>query len=136
MSNRRDMGESRQFIISRRRFNSFAYICNHMVANNTTRRDIFHALADPTRRAILILLASQAMTPNAIAEHFDTTRQAVSKHIQVLAECEAIDQRRTGREIYYQSNPAKMKEIDAWLELFRKQWEERFSQLDDILKDL
>jgi DNA-binding transcriptional ArsR family regulator len=107
-----------------------------MVANNTTRRDIFHALADPTRRAILILLASQAMTPNAIAEHFDTTRQAVSKHIQILAECEAIDQRRTGREIYYQSNPTKMKEIDQWLELFRKQWEDRFSQLDDILKDL
>jgi len=106
-----------------------------MVAHNM-RRDIFHALADPTRRAILILLASQAMTPNAIAEHFDTSRQAVSKHIQILAECDALHQRRTGREIYYQSNPTKMKEVDQWLELFRKQWEERFDRLDDLLKDL
>lgn len=106
-----------------------------MVANNT-RRDIFHAIADPTRRAILILLATQAMTPNAIAEHFDTTRQAVSKHIQILAECEAISQRRTGREIYYHFNPTKIKEIDHWLEAFRKQWEDRFDQLDNILNDL
>jgi DNA-binding transcriptional ArsR family regulator len=106
-----------------------------MVAQ-TMRRDIFHAIADPTRRAILILLATQAMTPNAIAEHFATTRQAVSKHIQILAECEAINQRKEGREIYYDFNPTKMKEIDQWLELFRKQWEERFNQLDDILKEL
>lgn len=99
-------------------------------------RDIFHAIADPTRRSILILLAAQAMTPNAIAEHFDTTRQAVSKHIQILAECEAISQRRTGREIYYHFNPTKMKEIDQWLQQFRKQWEDRFDQLDNLLKDL
>jgi DNA-binding transcriptional ArsR family regulator len=100
------------------------------------RRDIFQAIADPTRRSILILLASQAMTPNAIAEHFDTTRQAVSKHIQILAECEAINQVRTGREIYYHYNPTKMKEIDQWLEALRKQWEDRFDQLDKLLKDL
>lgn len=109
-----------------------------MVAQNAhnMRRDIFHAIADPTRRSILILLASQAMTPNAIAEHFNTTRQAVSKHIQVLAECEAISQRRNGRENYYHFNPAKIKEIDHWLEAFRKQWEKRFDQLDNVLKDL
>ncbi len=100
------------------------------------RRDIFHAIADPTRRAILALLAIQAMTPNAIAEHFATTRQAVSKHIQILAECEAIDQQRNGREIYYHFNPTKMKEIDQWLEPFRKQWEDRFNQLDKLLKEL
>ena len=100
------------------------------------RRDIFHALADPTRRAILMLLASQAMTPNAIAEHFDTTRQAVSKHIQVLAECQAIQPRRSGREIHYQANPKKMKDIDLWLERFRKQCEDSFNRLDDLLKDL
>jgi DNA-binding transcriptional ArsR family regulator len=100
------------------------------------RRDIFQAIADPTRRIILGLLATQAMTPNAIAEHFNTTRQAVSKHIQILAECEVIDQRRTGREIYYHFNPIKMKEIDLWLEQFRKQWEDRFDQLDKLLKDL
>ena len=99
-------------------------------------RDIFHAIADPTRRSILVLLASQAMTPNAIAEHFDTTRQAVSKHIQILAECNAINQQRNGREIYYHFNAEKMKEIDQWLELFRKQWETRLDQLDDLLKDL
>jgi len=100
------------------------------------RRDIFHAIADPTRRIILSLLATQAMTPNAIAEHFDTTRQAVSKHLQILAECEAIDQHRTGREIYYHYNPTKMKEIDLWLGQFRKQWEDRLDQLDKLLKDL
>ena len=99
-------------------------------------RDIFHAIADPTRRNILSLLATKAMTPNTIAEHFDTTRQAVSKHLQILAECDAINQRRTGREIYYHFNPTKMKEIDQWLEALRKQWQDRFDQLDKLLKDL
>lgn len=100
------------------------------------RRDIFQAIADPTRRNILSLLATQAMTPNTIAEHFDTSRQAVSKHLQILAECDAINQRRTGREIYYHFNPTKMKEIDQWLEPFRQQWVDRLDQLDKILKDL
>ena len=100
------------------------------------RRDIFHAIADPTRRSILILLASQAMTPNAIAEHFKTTRQAVSQHIQILVECEAVSQRRTGREIHYHFNPTKMKEIDQWLEQIRRQFEQSFSQLDELLPDL
>ena len=100
------------------------------------RRDIFQAIADPTRRNILSLLATKAMTPNAIAEHFDSSRQAVSKHIQILAECEAIDQQRTGREIYYYFNPKKMKEIDQWLNPFRKLWEDRFDQLDKILKEI
>ncbi|MBB6112477.1 DNA-binding transcriptional ArsR family regulator [Mucilaginibacter lappiensis] len=100
------------------------------------RRDIFQAIADPTRRAILGLLALQAMTPNAIAEHFDSSRQAVSKHIQILAECEVIKQQQTGREIYYHFNPQKMKEIDLWLERFRKLWDDRFDQLDNLLKNL
>lgn len=100
------------------------------------RRDIFQAIADPTRRAILSLLALQAMTPNAIAEHFDSTRQAVSKHIQILTECEVVKQQQAGREIYYHFNPEKMKEIDKWLERFRQLWEDRFDQLDNILKDL
>jgi DNA-binding transcriptional ArsR family regulator len=113
-----------------------AYICNQPVAQNNMPRDIFQAVADPTRRSILILLAAQAMTPNAIAEHFDMTRQAVSKHIQVLSECEAVNQHRTGREIYYHFNPTKMKEIDQWLEALRKQWQDRFDQLDKLLKDL
>jgi DNA-binding transcriptional ArsR family regulator len=100
------------------------------------RRDIFHAIADPTRRDILNLLASKAMTPNALAEHFDSTRQAVSKHIRVLTECEAIKQQRAGREIYYYFNAPRMKEVDKWLDPFRKHWEDRFDQLDKILKDL
>jgi DNA-binding transcriptional ArsR family regulator len=97
------------------------------------RRDAFQAIADPTRRAIILLIASQAMTPNAIAEHFHTSRQAVSKHLRILTECRLLKQEQTGREIYYQLNPTKMKEIDKWLEQFRKIWENRFNELDDVL---
>jgi DNA-binding transcriptional ArsR family regulator len=97
------------------------------------RRDIFQAIADPTRRAILVLIAAQAMTPNGLAEHFDTTRQAVSKHLKILTECELVKQEYQGREIYYQLEIQKMKEIDKWLEQFRKIWEVRFNQLDKIL---
>jgi DNA-binding transcriptional ArsR family regulator len=97
------------------------------------RRDVFQAIADPTRRAILLLIAFQAMTPNAIAEHFDTSRQAVSKHLRILTECQLVKQEQSGREIYYEINAAKMKEIDKWLEQFKKIWEGRFSELDKIL---
>jgi DNA-binding transcriptional ArsR family regulator len=97
------------------------------------RRDIFQAIADPTRRAIIVLIALQAMTPNAIAEHFDTTRQAVSKHLRILTECELVKQEQQGREIYYSLQINKMKEIDKWLEQFRKIWENRFKQLDKVL---
>lgn len=97
------------------------------------RRDIFQAIADPTRRAIIALIALQAMTPNAIAEHFDTTRQAVSKHLRILTECELVKQEYKGREIYYQLEIDKMKEVDKWLEQFRKIWQTRFNQLDGLL---
>ncbi|NOW95505.1 helix-turn-helix transcriptional regulator [Mucilaginibacter sp. SG564] len=97
------------------------------------RRDIFQAIADPTRRAIIALIAIQAMTPNAIAEHFDTTRQAISKHLRILTECELVEQKHQGREIYYQLEIDKMKEIDKWLEQFRQIWETRFQQLDELL---
>lgn len=100
------------------------------------RRDIFQAIADPTRRAIISLLALQAMTPNALAEHFDSTRQAVSKHIKILTECGVINQKQTGREIHYHFNAKKMKEIDEWIEQFRQLWDDRFNQLDDLLKEL
>jgi DNA-binding transcriptional ArsR family regulator len=100
------------------------------------RRDIFQAIADPTRRAIIVLIALQAMTPNAIAEHFDSTRQAVSKHLRVLTECELVKQKHQGREIYYSLEIDKMKEIDEWLEQFRKIWEDRFKQLDNVLATL
>jgi len=97
------------------------------------RRDVFQAIADPTRRAILTLLALQTMTPNALAEHFNSSRQAVSKHIKILTECGVVKQEQTGREIYYHFNAKKMKEIDVWLEQFKKQWEDRFDQLDNLL---
>lgn len=97
------------------------------------RRDIFQAIADPTRRAIIMLIALQAMTPNALAEHFDTTRQAVSKHLRILSECELVVPEQRGREIYYQLQVEKMKEIDNWLAQFRKIWETRFNQLDNLL---
>lgn len=100
------------------------------------RRDVFQAIADPTRRAIIGLIALQAMTPNALAEQFDTTRQAVSKHLRILTECELVQQENRGREIYYQLKVEKMKEIDHWLEQFRAIWETRFSQLDDVLKTM
>ena len=100
------------------------------------RRDIFQAVSDPTRRAILTLIASTAMTPNALAEHFHTSRQAVSKHIKILSECEVIREEKVGREIYYKLEVEKMKAIDQWLEQFRKIWETKFNQLDDILATL
>ena len=97
------------------------------------RRDIFQAIADPTRRAIIALIALQAMTPNAIAEHFNITRQAVSKHLRILTECQLLKQEHKGREIYYQLEVTKMKQIDKWLEQFRKIWESRFNELDNVL---
>lgn len=100
------------------------------------KRDVFQAIADPTRRAILSLLVMGAMTPNALAEHFDSTRQAVSKHIKVLAECGVVTQKQSGREIYYHVNPERIKEIDVWLERFRTLWQDRFDQLDDLLDNL
>ena len=100
------------------------------------RRDIFQAIADPTRRAIIGLIALQAMTPNALAEHFNTSRQAVSKHIKILTQCELLKQEQQGREIYYSLEIEKMKEIDQWLNQFRKIWETRFNQLDKVLSTM
>ena len=100
------------------------------------RRDIFQAIADPTRRAIITLIALQAMTPNAIADNFNTTRQSVSKHLRILTECELVKQEHHGREIYYSLEIEKMKEIDQWINQFRKIWETRFNQLDQVLSTI
>jgi DNA-binding transcriptional ArsR family regulator len=100
------------------------------------RRDIFQAIADPTRRAIITLIALQAMTPNALAENFQTTRQAISKHLRILTECEIVQQEQQGREIYYSLELNKMKEIDKWLEQFRQLWENRFNELDNVLETI
>jgi DNA-binding transcriptional ArsR family regulator len=100
------------------------------------RRDIFQAIADPTRRAILVLIAVQAMTPNAIAEHFKITRQSISRHLRILSECELLTQKQDGREIYYSLEIEKMKEVDKWLNQFRKIWEARFNQLDKVFSTM
>ena len=100
------------------------------------RRDIFQAIADPTRRAIITLIALQAMTPNAIAENFQTSRQSVSKHLRILTECRLVKQEQQGREIYYSLQIQKMKEIDKWLDQFRALWEVRFNQLDKVLSTM
>ena len=98
------------------------------------RRDAFQDIADPTRRAILLLVASQSMTAGAIAANFDTARPTVSKHLQILTECELLDQEQNGREIYYHFNPDKMKEIANFIEPFRSMWDDRFSKLETIMK--
>ena len=98
------------------------------------RRDVFQAIADPTRRTILLLLASQTMTAGAIALNFNTARPTISKHLQILTECELLEQQQTGREIYYQLNPQKMKEIAEFIEPFRKMWDDRFNKLEDVMK--
>ena len=100
------------------------------------RRDVFQAIADPTRRAIITLIAIHALTPNAIAEHFDTSRQAVSKHLRVLTECQLVKQEQTGREIYYHFNPKSMKEVADFVEPFRQMWEMKFDNLDALLKKI
>jgi len=100
------------------------------------RRDVFQAIADPTRRAILALIAVQAMTPNALAEHFQSTRQAVSKHLKILSECGLVNPEEKGREIYYSLEASKMEEIDKWLSQFRDLWKKRFDALDTILSNM
>lgn len=100
------------------------------------RRDPFQAIADPTRRAILVLLAVQTMTAGAIADNFDVARPTISKHMQVLSECELITANQKGREIFYELKADKMKEIDTWLAQFRKIWEDRYNQLDNLLSNL
>jgi DNA-binding transcriptional ArsR family regulator len=99
-----------------------------------SRRDVFQAIADPTRRAILTLLAVQALTPGAVADNFKSSRQTISKHIQILAECELLKQEQNGREIYYLINAKKMKEVADFIEPFRKMWDDRFNKLETIMK--
>ena len=100
------------------------------------RRDPFQAIADPTRRAILVLLAAQTMTAGAIAEKFEVARPTISKHMQVLSECELVTATPKGREIHYEIKVDKMKEIEHWLAQFRKIWENRYNELDNLLSTL
>src|SRR5690349_9229033 len=98
------------------------------------RRDVFQAIADPTRRAILLLVASQSMTAGSIASNFDTARPTVSKHLHILTECRLLRQEQKGREMYYHLNSKKMKEVADFIEPFRKMWDERFNKLETIMK--
>lgn len=98
------------------------------------RRDVFQAIADPTRRAIITLVAIHAMTPSAIAENFDSSRQTISKHIQILTACELLKQEQSGREIYYHLNPKKLKEIADFIEPYRQLWDKRFNKLESVMK--
>jgi len=114
--------------------NDCTYICSQIAADMELRRDVFQAIADPTRRAIITLVALHAMTPGAIAEKFDSSRQTISKHIQILTECELLEQKQTGREIYYHINAKKMKEVADFIEPFRKMWDDRFDKLEAVMK--
>lgn len=98
------------------------------------RRDVFQAIADPTRRTILVLVAVNSMTAGAIAANFDTARPTVSKHLHILTECELLTQEYRGREVYYHLNPKKMKEIADFIEPFRQLWDDRFNKLESIMK--
>lgn len=98
------------------------------------RRDVFQAIADPSRRAILLLVASQSMTAGAIAANFDSARPTISKHLQILTECELLTQEYRGREVYYHFSPSKMKEVADFIEPFRKMWDDRFNRLEDVMK--
>lgn len=109
---------------------------NSSINKMKTRRDIFQAIADPTRRAIILLLTVGAMTPNALAEHFNSSRQAISKHLQILSECEVVEQEQQGREIYYHLNTKKMNEIEKWLNQYKNLMNKRFNQLDNVLDKL
>ncbi|NHE57218.1 ArsR/SmtB family transcription factor [Cyclobacterium plantarum] len=100
------------------------------------RRDVFQAIADPTRRAIIMLLTVGALTPNAIAEHFDSSRQAVSKHLRILAECDIVRQEQQGREIHYHLNVEKMAAVEDWLKQFKQLIGQRFNQLDEVLEQI
>ena len=104
--------------------------------NRKSRRDVFQAIADPSRRTIIALIALQAMTPNDLAQHFDMTRQAVSKHLKILTECELVRHAQQGREIHYYLDPSKIKEADEWIGQFRHLWENRFRELDLVISTL
>ena len=110
------------------------YICSQIATQMNLRRDVFQAIADPTRRAILLLVASQSMTAGAIAANFETARPTVSKHLQILTECELLEQEQSGREIHYHLNPKKIKEIADFVEPFREMWDDRFNKLEAVMK--
>lgn len=101
-----------------------------------TRRDVFQAIADPTRRDILSMLVDKPLNLNALADHFDMSRQAVSLHVKVLTECGVIDINKVGRERYCNLKPQTLEEVADWLEPFKKMWDIRFEKLDMLLEEM
>lgn len=99
-------------------------------------KDIFNAISSPTRRLIISLIAVQAMSQNALAENFNTTRQAIAKHMKILVDSKLVKQKQVGREMIYYFNPQKLQEVDKWLEPFRIMWEEKFKNLDELLENM
>jgi DNA-binding transcriptional ArsR family regulator len=98
------------------------------------RRDVFQAIADPTRRTILHLLASESMTAGTIASHFDSSRPTISKHVRILKECELISREQIGREIYYHLNPQKLKDVADFIEPFQKKWDRKKGNFEEAIK--
>jgi DNA-binding transcriptional ArsR family regulator len=100
------------------------------------RRDVFQAIADPTRRAILSLLAVQTLTMTSIADHFKVSRPAISKHVKILEECGLVSITQQGRERYCEASMNKLDEVSDWVERYRKMWDERLDRLEEYLKEL
>ena len=104
--------------------------------NRPMRRDVFQAIADPTRREIINLLAGQSLNLNAVAEKFHQSRPAISKHIRILTECGLITIKPQGRERYCEARLEKLNEVSEWVEQYRKLWEARLDSLEDYLNEL
>ncbi len=100
------------------------------------RRDVFQAIADPNRRAILGLLSTQKLTLNGVAENFDISRPAISKHIKILSECGLVVTTQQGREKYCEVKLERLNEVSTWVEQYRRIWEEKLDALERYLTQL
>ena len=100
------------------------------------RRDVFQAIADPTRREIINLIAEAPLNLNSIAENFDVTRQAISLHIKILSECGLIQIEAKGRERYCKAHLEKLSEVSVWVEKYRQHWETKLNSLESYLDKL
>jgi DNA-binding transcriptional ArsR family regulator len=100
------------------------------------RRDVFQAIADPTRRSILGLLALQSLTLNAVAENYNISRPAISKHIKVLTECGLVEIKQEGRERYCTARLEKLGEVNDWILQYKQFWEQRLDALEQYLDKL
>jgi len=100
------------------------------------RRDVFQAIADPTRREILGMIAHKSLNINSVSEHFDVSRAAIYKHMKILAECGLLEIKQQGRERFCEGRLERLNEVSDWVEQYRQFWEARFDSLDSYLKEL